>query len=130
MLGPSLYRIAHGDNPSKQKVIHFNRLKPASAPAPAKATPSPEVVILVPGQLTEPEEGLPDGPREPDGLECDTPNQAPSNQAARDCNRDIPPSHVPVEPEDMGQDAQPDSEGHWCITETPWKSQRLSLIRT
>ena len=58
VLGPSLYRIADGDNPRKQKVVHFNRLKPA----PAKATPSQEAVILVPGQLAEPEEGLPDGP--------------------------------------------------------------------
>ena len=45
VLGPSVYRIADGDNPRKQKVVHFNRLKPAPAPAPAKATPSPEVVI-------------------------------------------------------------------------------------
>ena len=41
VLGPSLYRIADGDNPRKQKVVHFNRLKPDPAPAPAKATPSP-----------------------------------------------------------------------------------------
>ena len=59
------------------------------------------MVILVPGQLAEPEEGLPDGPREPDGLEGDPPNQAPPNQAARDCNRDIPPPHAQVEPEDI-----------------------------
>ena len=87
-------------NPRKQKVVHFNRLKPAPAPAPATATPSPEVVILVPGQLAEPE-GLPDGARELDGLEGDPPNLAPLNQVARDCNRDIPPPHAQVEPEDI-----------------------------
>ena len=100
VLGPSVYRIADGDNPRKQKVVHFNRLKPAPAPAPAKATPSPEVVILVPGQLAEPE-GLPDGARELDGLEGHPPNLAPPNQAARDYNRDIPPPHAQVEPEDI-----------------------------
>ena len=97
VLGPSLYRMADGDNPRKQKVVHFNRLKPA----PAKATPSPEVVVLVPGQLAEPEEGLPDEPREPDGLEGDPPIQDPPNLAARDCNRDIPPPLAQVEPEDI-----------------------------
>ena len=60
-------------------MVYFNRLKPAPAPAPAKATPSPEMVILVPepGQLAEPEEGLPNGPREPDGLEGDPPPNQP-----------------------------------------------------
>ena len=100
VLGPSLYRMTDGDNLRKQKVVHFNRLKPAPAPAPAKATPSPEAVILVcaPGQLAEPEEGLPNGLREPNGLEGDPPNQALLNQA------------------------QPDSEGQWCVRKTPWKS--------
>ena len=97
VLGPSLYRIADGDNPRKQKVVHFNWLKPA----PAKATPSPEAVILVPGQLAEPEEGLPDGPREPDGLEGDPPIHNAPNLAARDCNRDIPPPLAHIEPEDI-----------------------------
>ena len=54
------------------------------------------MVILVPGQLAEPEEGLLDGPREPDGLEGD-----PPNQAARDYNRDIPPPLAQVELEDI-----------------------------
>ena len=97
VLGPSLYRIAEVITREKQKVVHFNRLKPA----PAKATPSPEAVILVPGQLAEPEEGLPDGPRKPDGLEGDLPIQDPLNLAARDCNRDIPPPLAQVKPEDI-----------------------------
>ena len=78
-------------------MVQFNRLKPA----PAKSTPSPEAVILVPGQLAEPEEGLPDGPREPDGLEGDLPIKDPPNLAARDCNRDIPPPLAQFEPEDI-----------------------------
>ncbi|KAL5516762.1 hypothetical protein EMCRGX_G002170 [Ephydatia muelleri] len=60
-----------------------------------------EAVVLVPGQLAEPEEGLPVGPREPDGLEGDPPIQDPPNLAARDCNRDIPPPLTQVEPEDI-----------------------------
>ncbi|KAL5475374.1 hypothetical protein EMCRGX_G025182 [Ephydatia muelleri] len=114
VLGPSLYRIADGDNPRKQKAV-----------------------ILVPGQLAETEEGLPDGPREPEGLVGDPPIQDPPNLAARDRNRDIPPPLAQVEPEDnslliyhLGQDSLPDLGGQWCVTETPWKSQRLSLMRT
>ena len=59
------------------------------------------MVILVPGQLAEPEEGLPVGQRELDGLEGDPPIQDPPNLAARDCNRDIPPPLAQVEPEDI-----------------------------
>eukprot|EP00731_Ephydatia_muelleri_P001300 Em0001g1300a len=72
-------------------VERFNRTLLAEGGPRKGYTPSPEAVILVPGQLAEPEEGLPDGPREPDGLEGDPPIQDPPNLAARDCNRDIPP---------------------------------------
>ena len=40
VLGPSVYRIADCANPKKQKVVHFNRLKPGPEEAEA---PPPEI---------------------------------------------------------------------------------------
>ena len=42
---------------------------------------------------TQPEDGLPDGQREPGVQEAE-----PPNQAARDCDRDIPPPLAQIEP--------------------------------
>eukprot|EP00731_Ephydatia_muelleri_P005231 Em0002g1407a len=42
VLGPSVYRIADCANPKRQKVVRFNRLKPAPEEAEA---PSPEVIL-------------------------------------------------------------------------------------
>eukprot|EP00731_Ephydatia_muelleri_P005736 Em0002g1912a len=60
VLGPSVYRIADCANPKKQKVVHFNRLKPGPEEAEA---PPPEITLgpTTPGQPTDPLDALPNG---------------------------------------------------------------------
>eukprot|EP00731_Ephydatia_muelleri_P005729 Em0002g1905a len=60
VLVPNVYRIADCANPKRQKVVHFNRLKPAPEEAEA---PSPEVSVWpsTPGQPTDPLDALPNG---------------------------------------------------------------------
>ena len=78
VLGPTVYRIAECANPRRQKVVHFNRLKPA--PAEAESQPPPEVILwpCTPRLPTDPAGALP---------------------YAGDHNEDIQPPIVPMEPE-------------------------------
>ena len=92
VLGPNVYRIAECANPRRQKVVHFNRLKPA--PAEAESQPPPEVILwpCTPRLPTDPASALPN---------------------AGDHNEDIQPPIVPMEPEDRQpepEDRQPEHE--------------------
>ena len=92
VLGPTVYRIAECANPKRQKVVHFNRLKPA--PAEAESQPPPEVILwpCTPRLPTDPAGALPN---------------------AGDHNEDIQPPIVPMEPEDRQpepEDRQPEPE--------------------
>lgn len=57
VLGPSVYRIVECTNPRRQKVVHFNRLKPA----PAEAVPHVEDAQVPPPRQPEAEDTFPDG---------------------------------------------------------------------
>ena len=60
VLGPYVYRIVDCANPKRQKVVHFNRLKPGPEKAEA---PPPEITLgpSTPRQPTDPLDALPNG---------------------------------------------------------------------
>ena len=99
VLGPTVYRIAECANPRRQKVVHFNRLKPA--PAEAESRPPPEVILW------------PCTPRLPT-------DPAGALLNAGDHNEDIQPPIVPMEPEDRQpepEDRQPEPEDRQPVIE-------------
>ena len=104
VLGTTVYRIAECANPRRQKVVHFNRLKPA--PAEAESQPPPEVIqwSCTPRLPTDPAGALPN---------------------AGDYNEDIQPPIVPIEPEDRQpepEDRQPVIE---LVPDVPAESEGL-----